>query len=445
MAGCGNLWRIINMKLMTVGILFSLTTSAALADWLQWRGPSFSGSATVDAKPPVSWGETENVAWKLPIPGRGSGTPVVAGNDLYVVTSIDTGKTPDGAAAKKGDGRDAPEALHQFVVICVDRSSGKVRWKKTVAEMVPHSGHHRDHFYASASPVTDGKHVWAHFGSRGTYCLTKDGELVWSRQDLGKMTTRGGFGDGSSPALFQNCLIIPWDHEGDSFVTALDARTGKTLWKTDRPDTMSSWSTPLVTKVGNQDLVILNGHPTARAYDVKTGKEVWRADGPTQRPVATPIVTQGLALICSGFRGNFFGAYKLEGASGDLSGSKHELWTHEKNCPDIASPAVSGNRVYFHSGKDAILSCHDIHTGKAHYMRKRMPGLRKVYASPVIANGHVYVTGRSGKVVVIKDADKFEVVSTNDIGEGVDASPVVIGDTIYLRATEHLYCIKASK
>ena len=433
------------MKRLTLALLLGLSVVPAHGDWLQWRGPSFSGSAAADAKPPISWGETENVAWKLAIPGRGSGTPVVAGNDLYVVTSIDTGKTPDGASAKESNGKEAPEAAHQFVVICVDRSTGKMRWQKTVAELVPHSGHHGDHFYASASPITDGQHVWAHFGSRGTYCLTKDGKLVWSRQDLGKMTTKGGFGDGSSPALYENSLIIPWDHEGDSFVASLDAKTGKTLWKTNRPDTMSSWSTPLITKVGDQVLAILNGHPTVRAYDVKTGKVVWHADGPTQRPVATPIVTEGLALICSGFRGNFFGAYKLDGAAGDLSGSKHEVWTHDKNCPDIASPAVSGDRVYFHSGKDAILSCHNIYTGKAHYMRQRVPGLRKVYASPVIANGHVYITGRSGKVVVIKDADKFEVVSTNDIGEGVDASPIVIKDTVYLRATENLYAIRESQ
>lgn len=430
------------MKRLEFALIILFAMSTAQADWLQWRGPSLSGAASATAKPPIEWSDSKNVLWKLAIPGKGSGTPVVAGNDLFVVTSIDTGKKPDGSSAEKGDGRDAPEAVHQFVVMCVDRTTGKERWKKVAAEIVPHSGHHADHFYASASPITNGEHVWAHFGSRGTYCLTKDGEPVWSRQDLGKMETRGGFGDGSSPALYEDYLIVPWDHEGESFIAALDAKTGKTRWKTDRPDMMSSWTTPVVTEVDGKAIVIQNGHPTARAYDLKTGKEIWHADGPTQRPVATPVITQGLALICSGFRGNFFGAYKLEGAKGDLSESAHEVWTLGKNCPDIASPAVSGDRVYFHSGKDGILSCHDVKTGKEHYSRQRIPGIRKVYASPVIADGHVYLTGRSGTTVVIKDGPKFEVVSTNDLGEGVDASPIILGDTLYLRAAEHLYAIK---
>ena len=421
---------------LTLGLL---AVTLAHADWHQWRGPHFNGSAAAEATPPIRWAAGD-VAWKIPIPGAGSGTPVVAGNDLFVVTAMDTRKKPDGSAGRPSSGESAPETVHQFVVICVDRAKGKVRWRKTVAELVPHSGHHRHHFYASASPITDGKHVWAHFGSRGTYCLTVDGELVWKRQDLGLMKTRGGFGDGSSPALYQSYLVIPWDQEQGSYITALDASTGERLWKTERPDEPTSWATPLIVPHRGKGMVIQNGHGFARGYDLKTGKEIWRASGQTTRPVPTPVVYGGLAFLASGHRGSFMGAYKLEGARGDITDSAQVAWTLKRSTPDVPSPALSQGRLYFHAGREGMLSCHEAKTGKPYY-RKRVPGLRQVYASPVIAGGHVYLTGRDGTIVVIKDGKEFEVVATNRLGEPMDASPIVVGDTIYLRGARHLYAV----
>ena len=226
-------------------------------------------------------------------------------------------------ASKAHRQENAPETLHQFIVMCIDRKSGKPRWEQTVAELVPHSGHHNDHFYASASPITDGKHVWAHFGSRGTYCLTVKGDLVWKRTDLGLMVLRGGFGDGSSPALHGDMLVIPWDTEdGNSYIIALDKLTGKTRWKKER-DQISSWATPLIVDHGGRTLVIQNGVNFARAYDLKDGKEIWRAAGQTTRPIPTPIYHDGMVFIGSGHRGSFLGAYKLDGAKGDITGSQN--------------------------------------------------------------------------------------------------------------------------
>lgn len=418
-------------------------SSAIAAEWYQWRGPTFDGRAAPNAKPPVSWSGTENVAWKLAIPGGGSGTPVVAGNDLFVVTAVDTGKKPDGSAAESFGGEKAPESVHEFVVICVDRTKGKVRWQKTVGKIVPHSGHHRDHFYASASPITNGKHVWAHYGSRGTYCLTIDGDLVWSRTDLGLMNTRGGFGDGSSPALFGNYLVVPWDQEEGSYITALDASTGETLWKTERPEEPTSWATPLIINHNGEGMVIQNGHGFARGYELATGKEIWRASGQTTRPVPTPVQYGGQVILASGHRGSFMGAYKLDDAKGDITETDHVAWTMDRNTPDVPSLALSEGRLYFHAGRDGILSCIDALSGEPHYTRQRIRSLRQVYASPVVAGGHVYLTGRDGTTVVIKDSEKFEVVATNELGEPMDASPVVIDNTIYMRAAKHLYAIAA--
>ena len=462
-----------NTTLLTVTAvgLLGMTLDVAGSDWMHWRGPTGNGTSP-DATPPTEWSASKGIAWKKPIPGKGSGSPVIVGNRVFVVTAINTvgeeaaeaasSRAPqeraetrrrgEGGRPGRGGGRggrggrgggedEAPKTEHQFVVMCLDRSDGNTIWSKTVAEIVPHSGHHRDHGYASASPITDGKHVWAHFGSRGTYCLTVEGDLVWSRTDLGKMETRGGFGDGSSPVLEENSLIVPWDHEGSSYIASLNAKTGKTLWKTPREEG-SSWTTPLIVENGEQKLVIQSGPGFARAYNFSDGKEVWHAAGQTERPVASPVASDGMVIVGSGFRGSFIGAYKLAGAKGDLTESASEVWTLEKGTPDIPSLLLSDGRLYFHSGKEGILSCHDAKTGKPHYSRERIEGMRGVYASPVAAAGHVYLTSRDGVTVVIKDSAKLEIVATNELGEPVDATPALVDKQIFIRGAKHLYCIE---
>lgn len=425
-------------------VLFSLLASAPLqADWHQWRGPEFNGTAP-EAQPALEWSATRNVRWKQAIPGQGSGTPVIAGDKLFVTTAIDTGKMPEPGQVDNAERQEgAPDTLHQFLVICLDRHSGDERWRKVVAELVPHSGRHNDHFYASASPITDGEHVWAHFNSRGTYCLTADGELVWKRNDLGLMVTRGGFGDGSSPALYENTLVIPWDTENDrSYIIALDKRTGDTLWKTERKE-LTSWATPLIIRHAGKPVIIQSGRYFVRAYDLADGKEIWRAAGQTTRPIPTPVSHEGMVFIGSGHQGSFMGAYKLDGAEGDITASDQVIWTMDRNTPDVPSPLLSDGRLYFHAGRNGIISCVDAKTGKPHYLRQRIPGISQVYSSPVAANGYVYLTGREGTTVVIEDSPTFEIVSTNELGEPVDASLVFDGKDTYIRAAEHIYCIAA--
>lgn len=423
------------MKLSLTIATVCLSFATVQADWLQWRGPQGNGAA-IGATPPTKWSAGDNIAWKSEIPGRGSSTPVITGQRIFVTTAI--------ATDPKASSKETPDSPFQFVVMCLDRKSGDVIWKKTTNELVPHSGHHNDHGYASASPVTDGKHVWAHFGSRGTYCLTVNGELVWSRNDLGKMETRGGFGDGSSPALHAGKLVVPWDHEGDSYITALDSATGKTLWKTPREEG-SSWTTPHIVEHKGKSIVVQSGPGFARAYNLADGKELWSAEGQTGRPVATPVSMDGMVFVGSGFRGAFLAAYKLEGASGNITDTDHVAWSLDKGTPDVPSLLLSEGRLYFHSARNGILSCHDARTGKAHYSRERIDGIRNVYASPVAAGGYVFLTGRDGNTVVIKDSPKLEVVATNKLGEPVDATPVPDGSELFIRGEKHLYCISAKQ
>jgi len=328
-------------------------------------------------------------------------------------------------------------------VLCLDRASGKTLWQKVAAEVRPHEGHHSTNTHASASPCTDGVNVYAHFGSRGLFCYDLDGKLVWKRTDLGKMRTRAGFGEGSSPTLHGDAIIVPWDHEGESYIALLDKKTGKTMWKTDREEP-SCWATPLVVEHGGRKQIIASGQEYARGYDFETGKEIWRCSGQTGRPVASPVAGHGLVFIGSGFRGAYMGAFRL-GSKGDIKGTESVAWSLDRYTPDIPSPVLSGNRLYFHSARSGMISCHDAVSGKAHYSAKRLEDVSSVYASPVAANGNVYFTDRSGVTVVIKDTDAFEVVAKNKLSEGVDATPAIAGDQIFVRTSGHLYCFAKSR
>ncbi|MDA8975385.1 PQQ-like beta-propeller repeat protein [Akkermansiaceae bacterium] len=411
-----------------------LTSVAAGGNWGNWRGPAGNGSSP-DAKPPVEWSATKNVKWKVPVPGLGSGSPVIWEDRVFVVSAV---------AADGGRGFDG-EKLSKlaFRIFCFDRGTGKLRWEKTATTATPHQGTHSTNGFASASPVTNGKHVYAHFGSRGLYCYTMDGELVWKRDDFGKMDTRNDFGEGSSPTLEGDKIIVPWDHEGPSALYALNRLTGKTIWKTER-DEPTNWCTPFVVEHDGAKQVVMNGQTFIRGYDLETGKELWRIAGKAQRPVTCAVAIDELVIVASGFRGSYGGAFRLSGR-GDLKGTKNVAWSWDKNTPDLASPLLSDELLYMHKAKSASLSCINPRTGEAYYTASKIPGLSTLYASSVAAGGHVYITGRSGTTVVIKDGKKLEIVSTNSVDERVDATPAPVDNQLFIRSERHLFCIEAGK
>lgn len=450
--------------ILSIVLFVAMIQSPAMAgNWAHWRGPT-GNSVAPNAHPPLEWSSTKNVKWKVPIPGRGSGSPVIWGNRVFVVTAVQSGsasaqapqrvEAPRSRPQSQGDqgrrgrkggrrggggGGGGSPTKQAFKILCYDRSSGKLLWERTATETTPHQGSHATNGYASASPCTDGKHVYAYFGSRGLFCYTMDGELVWKRDDFGKMETRAGFGEGSSPTLAGDKILVPWDHEGQSSLHALNKLTGKTIWKTDR-DEPTCWATPLVVEHKGKKQVIMNGQTSARAYDLKSGKELWRCAGQTQRPVASAVAMDGLVIIGSGFRGSFIGAFRLDG-KGDIENTDHVVWELNRDTPDVASPLLSGGRLYFYKGKSGMLSCVDAATGKAHYAAERIDGISNTYASPVAANGHVYLTGRSGTTVVIKDSDQLTIVASNSVGETVDATPSPVDNELFIRGEKHLFCI----
>lgn len=414
-------------RVALVTLVWMLMNPFAMADnWGHWRGPTGNGIA-LNAQPPTSWSSTKNIKWKVEIPGRSSGSPVVWDDSVFVVTAVPTGKA---------NGR-LPNL--DFKLFCFDRITGKKLWEQTAVTATPHEDTHSTNGFASASPCTDGKHVYAHFGSRGLYCYTMDGKLVWKRDDFGKMQTRNTFGEGSSPTLEGNKILVPWDHDGPSALYALDKLTGKTIWKTPR-DEPTCWATPLVAEFAGKKQVIMNGQSFARSYDLETGKELWRCAGQTERPVSSAVADKDLAFVGSGHKGSFLGAFRMDG-TGDIKGTNKVAWSLDRDTPDIGSPILSSGRIYFYKGKTGQLSCVDAATGKPYYMASRIPGVESTYASPVAAGGYVFLTARNGTTVVIKDANELSIVQTNSLGEPVDATPAPVGNELFVRGEKHLFCI----
>ncbi len=402
-------------------LAFTAVSHLALADWPHWRGDDGNG-VSLTAKPPVEFGADRNLRWKVEIPGRGSSSPVIMGDLVFVTTAVPV----EGEAG-----------MLDFRLLCIDRETGREVWSRSCVKAVPHEGTHETNGFASASPCTDGERVYAHFGSRGLHCFTVAGAPLWSR-DFGDMTVRHGFGEGSSPTLAGEMIVVPWDHEGPSMLIAVDKRTGKTIWETPR-DEPTCWATPLVVAdAGGTKQVVMNGENAARGYDLATGRELWRCGGQTQRPCASAVSADGKAFIGSGFRGAFLGGFDLAGR-GDLKGTPHVLWTRQAGTPDVASPLLSHGRLFYYKEKSGLLTCIDANTGDPHYETTRVPGVARTYASPVAAGGHVYLTDRSGRITVIDDGPRLNVVAENDVGEGVDATPSPAGDSLFVRGEQRLF------
>lgn len=419
-------------------------------NWPQLRGPLGSGVAP-KAEPPISWSETEHVKWKVKIPGGGSSTPIIWDDQILVHTAI-PGEKGETAPAKAvdassgpgnppGGGRraEAPKVNYQFVLLSLDRSTGKTLWQKVLREEVPHEGHHANHGFASYSPVTDGQTIVSFFGSRGLYCLDMQGNVKWQK-DLGRMKTRNAFGEGISPAMSGDTIVVGWDHEGDDFIAAFDKTTGKELWRQARNEA-TTWATPVIVQYEGKQQVVMSASKKIRAYDLKTGEQLWECGGMTDNVIPTPVTEDGLFYAISGFRGASLLAIRL-GRAGDLTGSDAIAWSIKKATPYVPSPLLYDHRLYYFSGNNAVMSCVDAKTGEVLIDARKIDGMKEVYASPLGAAGRVYLTGRDGVTVVLKRSDQFEILSTNKLDDNIDASPVAVGKNLFLRGRESLYCIE---
>lgn len=439
------------MILIILGMYFTIpikTEERKNNNWPQWRGPDNNGIIPV-GDPPVEWSEQKNIKWKTPIPGKGLATPIVWGNQILIQTAVISKDQKEAqkliAGSEKSTKRSWMRGVKankvlDFVLISINRKTGKVLWQKVLNRALPHEGTHGDGSWASGSPVTDGRHIYAYFGSWGLYCLNMQGELKWKKK-FGKMQTRNSFGEGSSPALYKDKIIILWDHEGDSFITALNKKNGKEVWRTKRNEP-TSWSTPFIHKHKNKTQVIVNGSKKIISYDFNSGKEIWTAEGMTKNVIPTPVHNgKGIFYFTSGFRGSALLAINIEGAKGDLMGTKNIIWTYKKNTPYTPSGLYYKGILYFHKVNRGNLTALNAENGEVYFSSEKLEETNGVYASPIAVKNRIYIVGRNGVTYVLKEGKTLKIININKLDDRIDASPVVVGKDLYLRGFKSLYCI----
>jgi outer membrane protein assembly factor BamB len=405
--------------------------------WARWRGPEANGISR-HAAPPLEWSETKNIRWKIEIPGRGSASPVVWGDRVYVLTAVPAGAPASDSHTPRGGAN--PRPMHRFMVMAIDRRDGRTVWERTARAEAPHEASHPDNgTWASSSAVTDGQHVIAFFESRGIYAYDMEGKLVWEK-DLGDKSMRNQFGEGSTPALHGNHLIVVWDHTAGSYVVALDKRSGNELWRVKR-DEIDTWATPLVVEVSGRAQAIVPGRDRVKSYDLENGAVVWESDGLTMNPIPSPVYEDGLAFLMSGFQGNDLKAIRLADARGNIDGTNAVVWSMARDTPYVPSPLLYDSILYFLKTNSGLLSAFDAKTGTPHYQVQRLEGVPEVFSSPVGAAGRVYITGRDGATIVIRNGTTYEVLAKNTLDDGFDASPALVDNEIYLRGYTKLYSI----
>jgi outer membrane protein assembly factor BamB len=411
--------------------------SSADSFWPQWRGPSASGVSRT-ANPPTEWSETKNVRWKIEIPGRGSSTPIVWGDRVYVLTAVPAGAGGGDPHAPRGGL--TPRGTHRFVVMAINRKDGSIAWQHTAREAEPHEASHNDNgTWASSSAMTDGEHVIAPFESQGIYAYDMNGKLVWQK-DLGDKYMRNTFGEGSTPALYKDRLFYVWDHQRESFIVALNKRTGEELWRVKRNE-IDTWATPLVVEHGAGAQVIVPAMNRVISYDAANGNVVWETAGLTMNVIPSPVYGDGMVFLMSGFRGNSVKAIRLADAKGDITGSAAVAWMQDRDTPYVPSPLLHEGILYFLKSNNGLLTAVDAKTGKAHYQAQRLDAVPNVFASPVAAAGKIYIVGREGATAVIKPGPTLEVIATNKLDDHFDASPALVDDEMYLRGVKYLYSI----
>ena len=416
-------------------------------DWPRWRGPFDTGVARGDA--PVKWSDTENIAWKIELPGKGNSSPVIWGDRIFLTTAVRTGEAPAATQAAApagrrgnfGQGGAGEQPEHQLTVLCYDRRNGKLLWQKAVKSVRPHEGYHQRYgSFASNSPVTDGKRLYTFFGSNGAYAFDLDGKPLWSWDPGIRMRMRNAFGEGVAATLHGDTLLLLFDHEGDDFLQALDAETGKPKWRTERSD-ISNWAAPYVAEHAGVKQVIVSAPTKVRAYDFKDGSLIWEAAGLGANTIPTPVQHKDTVIVMSGFRDPNLLAIKL-GSKGDLTGTGAILWTTNRGTSYTPSPVLHEGKLYMLTDT-GMLSCLDAATGKPFYERTRLPKPYSFKSSPILVKDRLYMASENDDVVVVKAGEQFEVIATNTLADqSFIATPAVSGGDLYLRSETHLFCIR---
>ena len=428
--------------LATLAVLVVLTATSLFAQrpgqhWPSWRGPAHTGVST--ATVPVTWNDTTNVKWKVPIAGRGMSTPVVWGDKIFLTTAIPTDAKAEAAppAGRGAGGGTAAGQEHKFDVLAVDRGTGKVLWQRTATTAVPHEGYHRIYgSFASNLPATDGQRVYAFFGSRGLYTYDMNGKLLWEFNPGIKLAMHLAFGEGTGVVVDAGRVYLQYDSNIEGAVIALDAATGKEIWRAPRSH-RSSWSTPLVVEHAGKKQLVVSAQTKVTSYDTETGKVIWEVAGLGMNPIPQPVQHGDLVLLMSGYRDPKLMAVKL-GRTGDLTGTDAIVWETTRGTSYTASPALHDGRLYI-IADNGQMSVFNATTGVPAYVQTRLPKPYNFKASPLVAGGRVYLASEEGDVIVVRAGDTHEVLATNTLtDQSFVASPIAVGNDLILRSRTHL-------
>jgi outer membrane protein assembly factor BamB len=431
-------------------LFLSPAGSAAPADtqWAQWRGPEGRGIGAPGTYP-TEWSATRNIAWKSPVPGRGHSSPVVWGDRVFVTTSIEGrpapgNKAPDHLGYDLKPGYLHPDSVgadHEYTlkVLAFDARSGALLWERTAYDGVMYDNRHRKNTYASPTPVTDGTLVYAYFEAAGVYAFDFNGKPVWKSDALGRIA-KGGMGPGTSPIVFENLLIVQADQEmgAGSAIVALDKRTGRQIWRTERT-TRRSWATPLVVRTAGRTELVASGAEMVVAYEPLTGKELWRSKGVESHPIPSAVAGHGLIFLTAGSQAKRAMALR-PGGTGDVTADAI-AWTYRKGTAYVPSPILYGDYLYLMTDA-GLVTCLDALTGTVKYEGGRPPVPATFTASVVAFGDRLLMTSEDGDTFMLKPGPTHEIVGTNPLNEPVYASLALAGNTIYIRGAQNLYAIR---
>ena len=434
-------------KLFAALIVLVLTTSVVADDrWPQFRGPGSLGVAE-DPSLPDKWSATENVAWKTEIPGMGWSSPAVWGDHIFLTSVVSSvaGEAPKKGLYFGGERKPATD-VHQWMVYCVDFKTGRIRWQQEVKKGPPDNPRHLKNSYASETPVTDGERVYAYFGNVGLFCFDMKGKLLWSKK-WGPFATRYGWGTAASPVLYKDRIYVVNDNDTESFMVALNKKTGEQIWRVER-EKGTNWATPYVWETGARTEIITPGTKKVTSYDLD-GKTLWEFSGMSSIAIPTPFSKHGLVYIASGYVGDQLRpVYAIKpGATGDISLKAGETannfiaWYQPQAGPYNPSPIVYGD--YYYTLYDrGFFTCHDAKTGKMIYDKVRIdPGVNAFTSSPWAYNGKIFCLSEDGDTFVIQAGSEYKLVGKNSLDEMCMATPAIVRGSLIIRTATKLYRI----
>ena len=420
--------------------------------WPSFRGPQASGIAERQNLPDRWNGKTgENILWRTPIPGLAHSSPVVWGNRIFVTSAVSSDPNASFRPGLYGDGDASKDRTqHRWMIYALDKRTGKILWERTAHQGVPIEKRHIKSTYANSTPATDGRIVVAWFGSQGVHAYDVNGRFLWKvdvgRLDLGAYDIPTyEWGPASSPIIWNNLVILQCDTQDDSFLLALDANTGKTVWKTER-DELPSWGTPTVAMTSRGPELVANASNYIRGYDPRTGKELWKLGRSSKITAPTPIFTDDMFIIASGRAPERPIFVVRAGARGDLTlpdgkaNSEAVAWSRTGRGSYMPTPLIY-NGILYVLANNGLLDAYNVKDGEEVY-RQRLPLVGSGFsASPIASDGKLYLSNEDGEMLVIAAGQKFTQIATNSMGELLMATPALSDGVMYVRSSTSLFAI----